>query len=239
MASNSVQLVTGAWNGTRLLVFASFTPTGADVLYDPCNDSWQSLPSNRPTFLNARKGLMGSRFAVLGLAYYGSPVPAVGAWLDEKGSHWTSIDMSGSPLGDDAANTVFAQNSVLMFSVPATGTDYDTGSRYDVATNHWKEIKTPSKLAARSNQVQTLVGNKLVVWGGEGATSEVLGDGAVYYLASDQWTIAPKSAAISWAGFSYTSRSRPTTPRPRAFAIWSPSTSPATGPQGRQGSRSG
>ncbi len=197
LGPDEAQNVTATWNGSRLLLFPSFDPTSADSAYDPCSDSWQALATDRPPFLNARKGLLGSRFAVVGLSYFSNPIPAVGAWLDAAGTHWTAMNMTGSPLGDDAADTRFAKDTILTFSQPASGIAYDNGNRYDLVSDHWRKISAPTNLSQRTSQVEALVGERLVVWGGapSDGSSDALGDGAVYDLATDHWKSTSQSAA--------------------------------------------
>lgn len=72
---------------------------------------------------------------------------------------------------------------------PNTGITYlNNGQIYDHSTGMWSIMAIPSTLGARENATISDVGSKLLIWGGNNASSTPFGDGQLYDITTNTWS---------------------------------------------------
>jgi hypothetical protein len=184
----------GAWNGSELLVFRGAEGNWA---YDPCTDGWRPIASGRPEGNRHMSGVVGARY--VDWAWSSDGDPPRGAWLDAKGKAWTEMNMADAPVVDYSLSNLrvatFTSESVLVITGDGSA-GWADARRYDLASNVWRSIGLPEGLTVRVDDVRTLVGDQLLVWGGQDAAGP-LGTGFVYGSKSDQWHVITNTGAPS------------------------------------------
>jgi N-acetylneuraminic acid mutarotase len=110
--------------------------------------------------------------------------------------------MDTAPITGRGFHTaVWTGTDMIVWGGGYSSTLKNDGATYNLATNKWKTIATPS-LSARRQQAGVWTGSKMIVWGGYDGSSTISKDGAVYDPSTDSWTstaTAPLSARHSGA----------------------------------------
>jgi len=185
---------TGTWNGSELLVFRGAEGNSA---YDPCTDVWRGIASGYPEGGRHMGGLVGSRYVVWAWSLDGDPPR--GAWLDAKGKAWTEMNMANAPEVDFSLSNLrleqYTSESALVFTGEGSA-GWADGRRYDLAKNAWRPIALPDGLSVRVDNVQVLVGDRLVIWGGVDGAGP-LQTGFAYDSKRDEWQPITKTGAPS------------------------------------------
>jgi N-acetylneuraminic acid mutarotase len=186
-----------------MIVFGGNGNTGGR--YNPVSDSWTAVrTTNAP---GARSGHVavwtGSEMIVWGgvgdFASYvntgGRYNPATDSWaatytfnaIGPRVDHtavWTGIEMIvwGGWYNPGFSNVL-----------------WNTGGRYNPATNSWIVTSTTNAPVARRWHSGTWTGNEMIVWGGEGTTGNRLNTGGRYDPTTDSWT-ATDITGINYLG---------------------------------------
>jgi N-acetylneuraminic acid mutarotase len=194
---------TAVWTGGLMVVwggeedpYQSFTNTGGR--YDPVSDTW--TPTSTSNALSRR----GSHTAV----WTGSLMVAWGgydgAFLDTGGRYdpiadtWSPVSTSHAPAPRVFHSSVWTGSHMLVW-----GGGYDqfqrtfnSGGRYDPASDSWTPMSTTSAPSAREAHTAVWTGNLMVVWGGD-ANVLLLDTGGRYDPATDTWTPTATGSAPS------------------------------------------
>ncbi|RMG49278.1 MAG: hypothetical protein D6718_00060 [Acidobacteria bacterium] len=195
---------TAVWTGTEMIVWGgsddSYNPLQTGGRYDPASDSWTpttltGAPSPR---MRHRAVWSGTEMIVWGGEAEHSASLGDGARYDPQADSWTPVSSGpGSPGPRSRHAAVWTGTEMIVWGgkryVP-DGSDsyYDTGSRYDPATDSWTPMSAGRvSPLARSGHTAVWTGTEMIVWGGQ-----VYGDhppsrtstGGRYELATDSWT---------------------------------------------------
>ncbi len=136
-----------------------------------------------------------------------------GTWngraFDPCGNAWAPIP----PARDlDSGDPWPSLAEIRPWRPAATGGTYDEFAQvsvWDVARKAWVSVKSERAPEARTQYAVALADRRLLVWGGSGQRSRVLGDGAVLDLARKTWkkmasagAPSPRAApaAVAWTG---------------------------------------
>lgn len=186
-----------AWTGDRLLVVNTENEGGevAGEVWDPTtNTATPMAPSGLPWRAGAAMGWTGEDLLVIG-GGNGPGLGQIGVAYRPATDTWRPI--ADPPVTGDQTGWTPAPRGPAMWS----GTELvlpASGLAYRPSTDTWRPIAR-SPLSDRARPVTVENGSKVVVWGGcrlEGTQCDevnagLLGDGAVYDVATDTWTALP------------------------------------------------
>jgi N-acetylneuraminic acid mutarotase len=110
---------------------------------------------------------------------------------------WAATSAVGAP-GTRYGYTALWTGSEMIVWGGYNNKYFNTGGRYDPATDTWTPTSTVGAPNARRYQVVVWTGSEMVLWGGSGVQSFFLADGARYNPLTDTW--APIATANAPAG---------------------------------------
>jgi N-acetylneuraminic acid mutarotase len=115
-----------------------------------------------------------------------SPTPINGCFDDT----WTATSNVNAPDARDGHTAVWTGSEMIVWGgsfVDNGGLHlFNTGARYDPATDSWTSTSTTKAPDARSSHAAVWTGSEMIVWGGSNATSE-LNTGGKYNPTADNW----------------------------------------------------
>lgn len=184
-----------AWTGSEVIVLRTENG-GSDVTGERWNPETNLARPIADSDLVWRVGAAtawtGDELLVVG-GSNGPGLDRIGAGYDPAADSWR-------PLADPPGTVDGGENAILGPGV-WTGREliiWRSGLAYDPETDTWREIAR-SPLSPRLRPVTVWTGSELVVWGGchrergqcDESNSGLLGDGARYDPAADEWTSLP------------------------------------------------
>lgn len=194
-----------AWTGDELLIWGgrdTSTWKSDGYRYDPTSLTWTMMATNS---LSARANHVGiwcdGRFVVWGgvsgaNTYYGD-----GAIYDPAMNSWTAMASPTSISSRASAVAVCYNNQVIIWggmSFSGSTIYHNDGEIYSPSLNTWSPFASGasgSVPALRARTAHGMVGDKLVIWGGNGPAA--LGTGSVYDFSDNSWTTITLSGAPS------------------------------------------
>jgi N-acetylneuraminic acid mutarotase len=212
-----------AWTGDELLVWGGLVGPGSEVpdgaLYDPLHGSWRPVateggpdPVDRSRPFPSIWHWTGTELMLWTVAQ-GSPNPVQGWAYDPALDRWRTLTATGAP--EPAAwlhggVRVWTGAELVVWRGP------QAAAIYDYARDTWRPMAAEDAPRERIGSTAVWTGHQLVLWGGHVRAPEeerkqygsiMLGDGAVYDLASDSWSELAHEGAPS--------------PRSGGSAVWS------------------
>jgi N-acetylneuraminic acid mutarotase len=127
---------------------------------------------------------------------YGNDVNGFGHYWETGGRYdpatdsWVATSTVGAPVGRESHTAVWTGSEMVVWggysSDPYTGFPqyFDTGGRYDPATDSWMPTSTVGAPPPREYHRAVWTGSEMVVWGG----FDYLDTGGRYDPATDTWT---------------------------------------------------
>ncbi|MBN2507344.1 MAG: immunoglobulin domain-containing protein, partial [Verrucomicrobia bacterium] len=109
---------------------------------------------------------------------------------------WLPTSLTNAPSGRWMHAAVWTGTEMLVWGGRAHFdwlNHFDTGGRYDPATDTWRPMSAEGAPAPRSQMAAVWTGSELLVWGGMANNYGAHADGARYDPATDTWT--PMAAA--------------------------------------------
>jgi N-acetylneuraminic acid mutarotase len=205
---------TAVWTGASMIVWggrqANFV-RGSELetggRYDPASDTWAPT-STGPNLPQARADhtavWTGTEMIVWGgaafderycenfVCYYYFFLLNTGARYNPSTDTWTSTSSSGGYVPPPRANHTASWTGTEMIvwggDDECCGNLYDTGDRYDPATETWTPTSLTNAPSGRAGYTAVWTGSVLVVWGGSGDYGFPLNTGHRYDPATDAWT---------------------------------------------------
>ena len=182
---NSVGAPTGrqrhqaVWTGEEMFVWGGSDGDYGDYLpgggrYDPATDSWGSMsPSPDPVGRTAAQAFWtGSEVIVWGGRWQsGLTVVGTGARYDPDSDTWTEMSETGAPVARRNHTSVWTGSELVVWggNEPSPyDRPYDTGGRYDPATDSWTAVTLEHAPLARTNHTAVWTGSYMIVWGRRG-----------------------------------------------------------------------
>jgi len=136
---------------------------------------------------------------------------------------WTATTTLSAPDARWGHTAIWTGSEMIVWGGSFTDNVYhyfNTGGRYDPATDTWSATSTTNAPTARWRHSAVWTGNEIIVWGGYGGEDEFFNSGGRYNPADDSWTAmstanAPTarisasavwtgSEMIVWGGYNYT-----------------------------------
>jgi N-acetylneuraminic acid mutarotase len=215
------------WGGTNQTIYLN---TGGR--YNPSADSWAPIGlANVPLGRIAHTGVWtGSEMIVWGGVDSTFNDTNTGGTYNPSEDSWMAISTVNAPSARDSHTAVWNGSQMIVwagvFCCPAI--DFDTGGRYDAATDSWTATSTANAPLARWAHKAVWTGGEMLVWGGYNDPSNLFLNTGGRYCARPEATPTPTATPTGTAtptatptpGATPTPRIAPTprtrpTPRPR------------------------
>lgn len=164
------------WTGDEMIVWGG---SGYGVLlaqgfrYDPLLDTWRSTSTTGAPPARMEHVAVWSGQEMLVWGGQGStssevPVDSAGGRYNPLSDTWTAMSESSAPTPRLHATGVWTGTELIVWGgVTSSGTNLDTGARYDPRTDSWRPMTM--NLSARSGHTALWMGSRMLVWGGRTA----------------------------------------------------------------------
>ncbi len=209
MADGSPWLVsrsgaTSVWTGVELIVWGGVHDTGTPFpylnsggRYTPATDSWSatSLSGPVPDVRGGHRAVWtGSEMLIWGgrnqLGY-----PPEGGRYNPAGNTWSAMTQLNQPAQlRDSLAAVWTGSEMIVwggFNYSVPGTWYQSGGRYNPASNSWRSTSLTNAPSPRSNAAAVWSGKEMIIWGGfftaSGGIFTYPNSGGRYNPFSDSW----------------------------------------------------
>lgn len=171
-------------------------PVAGDAPLAPCADnSWNNgvLDDEPPALDAAASAWTGSILFVWGGINQGER----GARYDPVTDTWQPVSTVGAPTERQGHTAVWAGNRVVVWGGDqlVTGSEVNTGGRYDPVADTWTPTSTVGAPAARLLHTAVSTGGQMIVWGGADFSIGPLDSGGRYDVATDTWTATSLTGA--------------------------------------------
>ncbi|MDH3522866.1 MAG: hypothetical protein OES32_04705 [Acidobacteriota bacterium] len=190
------------WTGAEMILWGGAGASNDGARYDPATDHWVEVNPfggrgrDRPTAV-----WTGSEMLVWGGSEAGVGASNTGERYDVVSDSWTPMSTAGAPQPRLNQSGVWTGTEMIVWGGCAgCSTPYfNTGGRYDPATDSWTPTSTvgaPSARTATSSATETLAvwtGSEMIIWGGWTGAGGETDTGGRYDPATDSW--APTSLA--------------------------------------------
>ncbi len=148
----------------KLLVFTQDTLFS----YSRVTDSWSRLFITDPVI----QQIIGSTQHVLWTGtqvLLWDPVNKKGVKYDPIANTWNTMSEINAPDARIGSKAIWTGTEMIIWGGRnnATGTYFNTGSRYNPITNSWITIPVPSGFAGRTDFAIVWTGNQMIIWGGK------------------------------------------------------------------------
>jgi N-acetylneuraminic acid mutarotase len=179
-------------------------------LYDPVADAWAPMATTEGRTENAA-AWTGNELIVWGGSAWAGPWTDGGARYNPATDTWTPIATEGAPsprAHPGRGGFTWSGEELLVWGGFGPTGEVGGGSRYHPGSDTWTPMSEVGAPSPRYGHVTVWSGDEMIVWGGaEYSPDIVLGNGARYNPATDNWT------TMSTAG----------TPLPALYAtgVWS------------------
>jgi len=98
---------------------------------------------------------------------------------------WASL--AAAPAERYEHTAVWTGSEMIVWGGQVSGSVFDTGGRYNPATDTWTATSLAGAPSARSQHTAVWTGSEMIVWGGFDSASSAVNTGGRYNPASDSW----------------------------------------------------
>jgi len=186
------------WSGTELIVWGGDCDTTFNTggRYNPSTDMWRATSTtNAPASRYLHSAVWsGSEMIVWGGVEFGTGVYFnTGGRYNPVSDTWQPTTAAGAPTGRTGHRAVWTGNEMVVWGgwvYFPTPVYFNTGGRYNPATNTWLPTSTFNAPEARTGHSAIWTGSRMVVWGGVASQSSlgpIYSTGGRYDPASDDW----------------------------------------------------
>jgi N-acetylneuraminic acid mutarotase len=194
------------WTGTEMLVWGGctyaqdlcqvFSQLGAR--YNPNTNSWQTMSSAGAPLGRTYPNLVWTGAEVIVWGGQSGNVSGGGRY-DPATNSWSNLSATNAPIG--AYSTAVWSGDVMIAwggcsGAPFCTTPYNTGGRYDPASDTWTPTSMTNAPTARFGHRALWIGDTMFVWGGNNGDA-YLNSGGRYDPVTDSWTIVSGGNAPS------------------------------------------
>jgi N-acetylneuraminic acid mutarotase len=182
-----------------MIVFGGNTaagPTNSGARYNPVTDTWTPLPTNAAPMARQQHAAVwtGNEMLVWG--------GSIGFNTTDTGARWNPVSNTWTPLSNNNAPTpryghsaVWAGTEMIVWGGGGSTffSFYDSGARYNPATDTWTPISMANAPIGRAIHRAAWNGNEMIVWGGYAPIP--IFTGGRYNPAADSWTSINETGA--------------------------------------------
>jgi N-acetylneuraminic acid mutarotase len=191
-APSARSLSTAVWTGSLMVVWGGqkdgiYPDTGGR--YDPATDTW--TPTSTVNAPSGRREHTAVWTGSLMVVWGGDNATSVnfGGRYDPAADTWTPVSTAGAPSSRYLHTAIWTDSALMVVwgGVNGSGTKFNTGGRYNPATDSWTPTSTGNGPSARSSHAAVWTGNLMVIWGGTDSIG-FPSQGGRYDPATDTWT---------------------------------------------------
>ena len=195
------------WSGTEMIVWGGdvqgigVTRTGGR--FNPMTNTWtETNIDGAPTSRFLHEAVWtGTEMIIWGGARDNGTTPTSGARYNPGTDTWTPMATTNAPTGRVFPGTIWTGQEMIVWggSDLESTTYFNTGGRYNPATNAWTATSTVNAPEARNSHTAVWTGQEMIVWGGA-AAGALFNTGGRYNPATDTWTATslPDAPAPRW-----------------------------------------
>jgi uncharacterized protein (TIGR03437 family) len=110
-----------------------------------------------------------------------------------SGEAWTATNLNGAPSPRNGHAAVWTGNEMIVWGGLDGPNFFNTGRRYNPATDAWTATSTTGAPSARSVPTAVWTGAEMIVWGG--SAGNPVGGGGRYNPVTDNWQAVAEVAA--------------------------------------------
>ena len=203
------------WTGSEMIVWGGWSGTSQNngKRYDPATDHWTPLSGSGAPFSRDKHSAVwtGTEMILWGGSVSGIGAHDSGGRYDPTTGSWSPTGTVGAPVGRLLHSAVWTGSEMIVWGGCTSGScldHYDTGGRYDPATDGWTATSTAGAPRGRTFHGAVWTGDEMIVWGGRSLSAGPEGTGGRYAPATDSWTgvstagapAARQSLAAVWSG---------------------------------------
>jgi N-acetylneuraminic acid mutarotase len=192
------------WTGAEMLVWGGCT-YAQDICqvysqlgarYNPDSNSWQTMSTAGAPLGRTYPNLVWTGTEMIVWGGQSGNVSGGGRYNPATNS-WSSLSATNAPISA-FSTAVWSGAEMIAWGgctgVPSCNTPYNTGGRYDPATDTWTPTSASSAPAARFSHRALWIGDTMLIWGGDNGSS-YLNSGGRYNPVTDSWTAVSGSSA--------------------------------------------
>jgi N-acetylneuraminic acid mutarotase len=164
---------TAVWAGNVMVVWGGGAPGSLDTggRYNPATDTWtDTTTTNAPDARYEHTAVWtGSEMIVWGGLASGAVELNTGGRYSPATDTWTSVSTADAPSARFNHGAVWTGREMWVWGGSEGGAVdpcVDTGGRYEVATNTWRDIPATDAPSGRYLHSTVWSGSELIVWGG-------------------------------------------------------------------------
>jgi len=189
----------------KILVWGGLGSGGTAVAdgyaYSVSGNTWSAMSTtNQPAARESHVAIWtGSKLIIWG----GKAWPNIlnsGALYDPSTDTWTTMSTTNAPAGRINFSAVWTGSKLVVWggdndSSGGTSSYYSDGAIYDLSANTWTALPTAGATSGRTKHRAAWTGTKMVIWGGNTATTTSSNTGGIYNLSTNKWEYLPSSDA--------------------------------------------
>jgi len=179
------------WTGTEMIVWGGFTgsPTDTGGRYDPVTDTWVAMSPNMPSARTKHTAVWTGAEMIIWGGQDDSPYTNNGSRYDPASDSWAATSIVDAPDARDRHRAVWTGTEMIVWGGWAGDYPeyYNTGGRYNPATDSWTATATSGAPVGRYDHAAVWTGTEMIVWGGTVSSASAL-TGGRYNPATDSWT---------------------------------------------------
>jgi N-acetylneuraminic acid mutarotase len=200
---------TAVWTGSEMIVWGGFAGSYPNYTYfntggryNPSTDSWTATSTTSAPAARAGHTAVwtGSEMIVWGgLAgtYPNYTYFNTGGRYNPSTNSWTATSTTNAPTGRFAHTAVWTGSQMIVWGGLAYCdmygcTAFNTGGRYNPATDSWTATNTTNAPSARAGHTAVWTGSEMIVWSGTNDST-----GGRYNPTTDSWTATSTTNAPS------------------------------------------
>jgi N-acetylneuraminic acid mutarotase len=180
------------WTGSEILVWGGRSTEGARLdsgaRYNPATDTWATITTvNAPTAREQFNAVWtGTEMIVWG--GFDGGITSTGGRYNPTTDTWTTTSTTAAPALQNHVAVWTGEEMIIWGGF--NGGNSAVGARYNPAADSWTLLPA-SPLSARRRHSGVWTGSQLVLWagGGGGVGDFGIGDGGLYDLQSNSWTL--------------------------------------------------
>jgi N-acetylneuraminic acid mutarotase len=169
--------------------------------YNPTTDTWTPVTGvNAPVPRSGHVAVWsGTEMIVWGGTTGANTRTNTGARYNPSTDTWTAISTVSAPSERSGHTAVWTGTEMIVWGGAGGGiglNPFNTGGRYDPATNSWKATSTTNAPEARTTHTAVWTGSKMIIWGGLSVIG-ITNTGSRYDPATNFWSDTITSSAPS------------------------------------------
>jgi N-acetylneuraminic acid mutarotase len=190
------------WTGSEMIVWGgsdsmNYLHTGGR--YDPSTDSWTATSTvNVPLGRTRYTGVWtGTEMIVWGGVDETFSDSNTGGRYNPSTDGWVATSLNNAPSPRDSQTAVWAGSEMIVwggvFCCPVI--DFDTGGRYNAASDNWTATSTANAPLARWDHTAVWTGSEIIAWGGYNDPDNLYLNTGGRYCARSEPTPTPTPTA--------------------------------------------